>query len=97
MREQIIDVLDGASDVTDPAHLEAVHTALRSWTNAAHSAGGYSPGVERLRPRTLEVPHVGLTPALVLRERNRRSTLDALKAIARRIDAGTPPPNCSAA
>ncbi|WP_338057710.1 AAA domain-containing protein [Streptomyces sudanensis] len=91
VRERIIDVLDGASDVTDPAHLEAVHTALRSWTNAAHSAGGYSPGVERLRPRTLEVPHVGLTPALVLRERNRRSTLDALKAIARRIDAGTPP------
>ncbi|MFJ4746323.1 AAA domain-containing protein [Streptomyces albogriseolus] len=91
VREQIVDTLDGASDVTDPAHLDAVHTALRSWTNAAHSAGGYSPAVERTRPRTLDVPQVGLTPALVLRERNRRSTMDALKAIARQIDAGTPP------
>lgn len=91
VREQIVDTLDGASDVTDPAHLDAVHTALRSWTNAAHSAGGYAPTVERARPRTLDVPQVGLTPALVLRERNRRSTMDALKAIARQIDAGTPP------
>ncbi|MFF9754602.1 AAA domain-containing protein [Streptomyces sp. NPDC014344] len=91
VREQIVDTLDGASDVTDPAHLDAVHTALRSWTNAAHSAGAYTPTVERARPRTLDVPQVGLTPALVLRERNRRSTMDALKAIARQIDAGTPP------
>ncbi|MFI1422350.1 AAA domain-containing protein [Streptomyces sp. NPDC020731] len=91
VREQIVDTLDGASDVTDPAHLDAVHTALRSWTNAAHSAGGYAPTVERVRPRALDVPQVGLTPALVLRERNRRSTMDALKAIARQIDAGTPP------
>ncbi|MFJ3548125.1 AAA domain-containing protein [Streptomyces sp. NPDC090114] len=91
VREQIVDTLDGAADVTDPIHLDAVHTALRSWTNAAHSAGSYSPTVERARPRTLEVPQVGLTPALVLRERNRRSTMDALKAIARQIDAGTPP------
>lgn len=91
VREQIVDTLEGASDVTDPAHLDAVHTALRSWTNAAHSAGGYTPTVERVRPRTLDVPQVGLTPALVLRERNRRSTMDALKAIARQIDAGTPP------
>ncbi|MDT3728336.1 AAA domain-containing protein [Streptomyces sp. DSM 41972] len=91
VREQIVGILNGASDVTDPAHLDIVHTALRSWTNAAHSAGGYAPTVERARPRTLDVPQVGLTPALVLRERNRRSTLDALKAIARQIDAGTPP------
>ncbi|MBL3664755.1 AAA family ATPase [Streptomyces sp. M2CJ-2] len=91
VREQIVGTLDGASDVTDPAHLDAVHTALRSWVNATHSAGSYSPTVERVRPRTLDVPQVGLTPALVLRERNRRSTMDALKAIARQIDAGTPP------
>ncbi|MFD5374819.1 AAA domain-containing protein [Streptomyces griseoincarnatus] len=91
VREQIVDTLEGASDVTDPAHLDAVHTALRSWTNAAHSAGAYTPTVERARPRTLDVPQVGLTPALVLRERNRRSTMDALKAITRQIDAGTPP------
>ncbi|MFJ9039081.1 AAA domain-containing protein [Streptomyces sp. NPDC102406] len=91
VREQIVEVLEGASDVTDPAHLEALHTALRSWVNAAHSAGSYSPTVERVKPRTLDVPQVGLTPALVLRERNRRSTMDALKAIARQIDAGTRP------
>ncbi|MGW1005716.1 AAA domain-containing protein [Streptomyces sp. NPDC002520] len=91
VRERIVEVLEEASDVTDPAHLDAVHTALRSWVNAAHSAGSYSPAVERARPRTLDVPQVGLTPALVLRERNRRSTLDALKAIARQVDTGTPP------
>ncbi|MFE5045160.1 AAA domain-containing protein [Streptomyces sp. NPDC056637] len=91
VREEIVDVLEGASDVTDPEHLEALHTALRSWTNAAHSAGSYLPTVDRAKPRTLDVPQVGLTPALVLRERNRRSTMDALKAIARQIDSGTPP------
>ncbi|WP_078492309.1 AAA domain-containing protein [Streptomyces yerevanensis] len=91
VREGIVEVLEGATDVTDPAHFEALHTALRSWVNAAHSAGSYLPTVERAKPRTLDVPQVGLTPALVLRERNRRSTMDALKAIARQIDGGTPP------
>ncbi|MFJ8861275.1 AAA domain-containing protein [Streptomyces sp. NPDC102451] len=91
VREEIVGVLEGASDATDPVHLDAVHTALRSWVNAAHSAGSYTQAIGRVRPRDLEVPHVGLTPALVLRERNRRSTLDALKAIARQIDGGTPP------
>ncbi|MEV0179025.1 AAA domain-containing protein [Streptomyces sp. NPDC050625] len=91
VREEIVEVLEGASDVTDPEYLGAVHTALRSWVNAAHSAGSYAPTVERAKPRSLDVPHVGLTPALVLRERSRRSTMEALKAIARQIDAGTPP------
>lgn len=91
VRETIVQVLEGASDLTDPEHLDAVHTALRSWVNAAHSAGSYLPTLERAKPRTLDVPQVGFTPALVLRERNRRSTMDALKAIARQIDAGTPP------
>lgn len=91
VREGIVEVLEGASDVTDPEHLEALHTALRSWVNAAHSAGSYLPTVERAKPRNLDVPQVGLTPGLVLRERSRRSTMDALKAIARQIDAGTRP------
>ncbi|MGW0367458.1 AAA domain-containing protein [Streptomyces coeruleorubidus] len=91
VRETIVEVLEGALDVTDPEQLDAVHTALRSWVNAAHSAGSYAPTVERAKPRSLDVPQVGLTPALVLRERSRRSTMDALKAIARQIDAGTPP------
>ncbi|WP_406082372.1 AAA domain-containing protein [Streptomyces zaomyceticus] len=91
VRETIVEGLEGASDVTDPERLDAVHTALRSWVNAAHSAGSYAPTVERAKPRSLDVPQVGLAPALVLRERSRRSTMDALKAIARQIDAGTPP------
>ncbi|GAA2950333.1 hypothetical protein GCM10020227_16770 [Streptomyces flavovirens] len=91
VREEITGLLEGASDGTDPQQLEVLHTALRSWVNAAHSAGSYVPSLERARPRALDVPHVGLAPALVLRERNRRSTLDALKAIARQIDGGTPP------
>ncbi|QCD59673.1 AAA domain-containing protein [Streptomyces hawaiiensis] len=91
VRETIVEELEGALDVTDPEQLDAVHTALRSWVNAAHSAGSYAPTVERAKPRSLDVPQVGLTPALVLRERSRRSTMDALKAIARQIDAGTPP------
>ncbi|WP_030756582.1 MULTISPECIES: AAA domain-containing protein [unclassified Streptomyces] len=91
VRETIVEVLEDALDVTDPDHLDAVHDALRSWVNAAHSAGSYAPTVERAKPRGLDVPQVGLTPALVLRERSRRSTMDALKAIARQIDAGTPP------
>ncbi|MGX1507482.1 UNVERIFIED_CONTAM: transcription elongation GreA/GreB family factor [Streptomyces graminofaciens] len=91
VREEIVAVLEHAADATDPEHLDALHTALRSWVNAAHSAGGYLPSVERAKPRSLDVPHVGFTPALVLRERNRRSTLDALRAIARQVDAGTPP------
>ncbi|MEU0368687.1 AAA domain-containing protein [Streptomyces sp. NPDC006283] len=91
VREEIVAVLEDASDATDPEHLDALHTALRSWVNAAHSAGSYLPDLERVKPRSLDVPHVGFTPALVLRERNRRSTLDALRAIARQIEAGTPP------
>ncbi|MGW3170981.1 AAA domain-containing protein [Streptomyces sp. NPDC001153] len=91
VREEIVEVLEDASDLTDPEHLGTVHTALRSWVNAAHSAGSYTPAVERAKPRGLDVPHVGLAPALVLRERSRRSTMDALKAIARQIDAGTAP------
>lgn len=91
VREGIVEVLEGASDVTEPEHLDPLHDALRSWVNAAHSAGSYTPDVERARPRTLDAPQVGLAPALVLRERSRRSTMDALKAIARQIDSGTPP------
>lgn len=62
VRETIVEVLEGALDVTDPEHLDAVHTALRSWVNAAHSAGSYVPTVERAKPRSLDVPQVGLTP-----------------------------------
>ncbi|MEU2246166.1 AAA domain-containing protein [Streptomyces sp. NPDC019224] len=91
VREEIVEVLAGAADATEPEQLDALHTALRSWTHAAHSAGDYQPSMRRATPPSLDVPHVGFTPALVLRERNRRSTLDALKSIARQIDAGTPP------
>lgn len=91
VREGIVEVLESASDATDPEQLDTLHAALRSWVNAAHSAGSYLPTAQRATSRGLDAPLVGFTPALVLRERNRRSTLDALKTIARRIDAGTPP------
>ncbi|MEW2220788.1 AAA domain-containing protein [Streptomyces sp. NPDC006990] len=91
VREDIVAQLDEALDATDPASLEPLHTALRSWVNATHSAGSYLPTVERSRPRSLDVPTVGFAPALMLRERGRRSTTDALKEIARHIDNGTPP------
>lgn len=91
VREGIVEVLESASDATDPEQLDALHAALRSWVNAAHSAGKYLPTAQRATSRGLDAPLVGFTPALVLRERNRRSTLDALKTIARQIDAGTPP------
>ncbi|MEU3189068.1 AAA domain-containing protein [Streptomyces sp. NPDC006992] len=91
VREDIVAQLDEALDATDPASLDPLHTALRSWVNATHSAGSYLPTVERSRPRSLDVPTVGFAPALMLRERGRRSTTDALKEIARHIDNGTPP------
>ncbi|MDH6228175.1 AAA domain-containing protein [Streptomyces sp. MJP52] len=91
VRESIVATLESAGDLTDPENLAQLHQALRSWVNATHSAGTYLEGVDRVRPRVLDAPHVGLAPALVLRERNRRSTLDALNAIAAQVEGGTPP------
>ncbi|MFF3018102.1 AAA domain-containing protein [Streptomyces sp. NPDC057939] len=91
VREEIREALERAADATEPEQLDELETALRSWVNAAHSAGSYLPGDERVTPHTLAVPVVGFTPALVLRERTRRSTLEALNTIARQVDAGARP------
>ncbi|MFR9757453.1 AAA domain-containing protein [Streptomyces sp. TR06-5] len=91
VREQVRAALDDAGDATETERLDHLHTALRSWANAAHSAGSYQPGLDRLTPSTLDHPQVGFTPALVLRERTRRSTLEALEAIARHVERGTAP------
>ncbi|MFX4293423.1 AAA domain-containing protein [Streptomyces bohaiensis] len=91
VREQIVARLADAGDLTAATHLTAVHDALRVWVNAAHAAGAYHQGISRARPATPESPQVGLTPALVLRERDRSSTLDALKTIARAVDEGVEP------
>ncbi|GAA3491745.1 AAA domain-containing protein [Streptomyces cremeus] len=91
VREEIKHSLDIAADASEAEHIEALHRALHSWTNAVHSAAQYLPGIERERPRSLEVPQVCFAPALVLRERNRRSTLDALKFIADQVEQGREP------
>ncbi|MFD6415288.1 AAA domain-containing protein [Streptomyces sp. NPDC060194] len=91
VREEMNRALEGAADATLPAHLDAVHAALRSWSNAAHAAGSYRPGPERAATRAPDVPLVCFAPALLLRERNRRSTLDALKAIAGHVERGAAP------
>ncbi|WP_319190704.1 AAA domain-containing protein [Streptomyces sp. DK15] len=91
VREEIREALERAADATEPEQLDELETALRSWVNAAHSAGSYLPGDERVTPHTLAVPVVGFTPALVLRERTRRSTLEALNTIARQVDGGARP------
>ncbi|WP_351234615.1 AAA domain-containing protein [Streptomyces sp. NPDC002133] len=91
VREEINRGLEEIGDATDPDGIDGLHAALRTWANAAHAATRYLPGIEREKPRSLDVPQVGFTPALVLRERNRRSTLDALKAIAEHIERGAEP------
>lgn len=87
-REDIRQAMEQAADVTDPEHLEDLHTALRSWANSAHSAARYLPGLERHRSQTFDIPTVGFSPTLVLRERTRRSTLEALSTIAQQVERG---------
>ncbi len=91
VREEIAHTLDTAADASEAEHVEALHLALGSWTNAVHSAAQYLPGIERHKPRSLDVPQVCFAPALVLRERNRRSMLDALQAVAGQVEQGMPP------
>lgn len=91
VREEIRAALEAAGDATEAEHIDRLHAALRSWANAAHSAGGYLPGLDQVTPRTLDHPQVGFTPALVLRERTRRSTLEALNSIVAQVERGAEP------
>ncbi|MCX4987713.1 AAA domain-containing protein [Streptomyces sp. NBC_00568] len=84
--------LEEAGDTTDPFAVEPLHRALNAWVIAAHEAGRYERGAER--PRSAgdpAVPVVGFAPMLILRERTKRSMLDALRGVAARVEQGAEP------
>ncbi|MFF5185116.1 AAA domain-containing protein [Streptomyces sp. NPDC000345] len=84
--------LDAAGDTTDPVFFDQVHRALTTWTIAAHEAGRYDPSPARHRASgDPAVPLVGFAPVLLLRERTRRSMLEALRGVAVSIEQGAEP------
>ncbi|WP_189708972.1 AAA domain-containing protein [Streptomyces phaeofaciens] len=84
--------LEAAGDTTDPALADQLHRALTTWTIAAHEAGRYDPAPARQRASgDPTVPVVGFAPALLLRERTRRSMLEALRGVAVSIEQGAEP------
>ncbi|MFE7547703.1 AAA domain-containing protein [Streptomyces gardneri] len=91
-RELVLQDLEGAGDTTDAETRELLHRALKTWAIAAHEAGRYSPS-ERRPGSTADasVPVVTFAPALLLRERTRRSMLEALRGVAHRIEQGAAP------
>ncbi|MFF4346238.1 AAA domain-containing protein [Streptomyces sp. NPDC001530] len=88
VREFIRGQLEAAGDATARDRLDPLHQALESWALAAHQAGRYQTGTRAHRPVGLDVPLVSFAPALILRERTRRSTLDVLRRIAQQVDQG---------
>ncbi|MFZ3497570.1 AAA domain-containing protein [Streptomyces sp. 5.8] len=90
-RESIREDLE-AVDTTDPDQQEVLHQALRTWVIAAHEAGRYESGAaQHSAAGGRSVPVVSFAPALVLRERTRRSMLEALQGVATRIEQGAEP------
>ncbi|WP_405941690.1 AAA domain-containing protein [Streptomyces sp. NBC_00207] len=90
-RESIRQDLE-AADTTDPDQLGTVHQALSTWVIAAHEAGRYeSSAVHHSAAAGRRVPEVTFAPALILRERTRRSMLEALQGVANRIEQGAEP------
>ncbi|MFF4654718.1 AAA domain-containing protein [Streptomyces sp. NPDC001381] len=84
--------LDAAGDTTDPMLFDQLHRALTTWTIAAHEAGRYDPSPARHRASgDPAVPLVGFAPVLLLRERTRRSMLEALRGVAVSIEQGAEP------
>ncbi|MFC9397324.1 AAA domain-containing protein [Streptomyces sp. NPDC057027] len=91
-RELALQDLEGSGDTTDPEVHELLHRALKTWAIAAHEAGRYSPSPRRPGPTAdASVPVVTFAPALILRERTRRSMLEALRNVAHRIEQGASP------
>ncbi|WP_435212160.1 AAA domain-containing protein [Streptomyces sp. bgisy034] len=92
IRERVRQELEAAGDTTDPALAEQLHRALNTWTIAAHEAGRYDPSPTRHRAAgDPAVPVVGFAPVLLLRERTRRSMLEALRGVALSIEQGAEP------
>lgn len=79
-------------DTTDPQLADHLHRALTTWTIAAHEAGRYDRAPNRHRAAgDPAVPVVSFAPVLLLRERTRRSMLEALRAVALSIEQGAEP------
>ncbi|MFE1411847.1 AAA domain-containing protein [Streptomyces sp. NPDC058746] len=91
-RESIRQDLE-TSDATDPGQHAILHQALRTWVIAAHEAGRYESDPTRHQSTATgrSVPVVSFAPALLLRERTRRSMLEALQGVANRIEQGAEP------
>ncbi|WP_405887747.1 AAA domain-containing protein [Streptomyces sp. NBC_01136] len=84
--------LEAAGDTTDPALADRLHRALTTWTIAAHQAGRYISSTTRHRTGgDPAVPVVSFAPVLLLRERTRRSMLEALRGVAMSIEQGAEP------
>ncbi|MFM9550716.1 AAA domain-containing protein [Streptomyces caniscabiei] len=84
--------LEAAGDTTDPQLAGQMHRALTTWTIAAHEAGRYDRAPNRHRAAgDPAVPVVSFAPMLLLRERTRRSMLEALRSVALSIEQGAEP------
>ncbi|MEV1063008.1 AAA domain-containing protein [Streptomyces sp. NPDC050263] len=84
--------LEAAGDTTDPQLADHLHRALTTWTIAAHEAGRYDRAPNRHRAAgDPAVPVVSFAPVLLLRERTRRSMLEALRSVALSIEQGAEP------
>nr|WP_257033454.1 AAA domain-containing protein [Streptomyces sp. Ag109_G2-15] len=84
--------LEAAGDTTDAMLADPLHRALTTWTFAAHEAGRYDPSPVRHRATgDPAVPVVSFAPVLLLRERTRRSMLEALRGVALHIEQGAEP------
>ena len=67
--------------------LAALHEALETWTQAAGPEARYLPTVARHAPRYGRSPAVSFAPALILRRRGTRATVQALRSISGAIQA----------
>ncbi|WAL72280.1 AAA domain-containing protein [Kitasatospora sp. YST-16] len=90
-REVIRRSLEDAGAVTEQNDIEYVHQALEAWAIAAHQNGRYLRQEAQHRSSSAVEPRVSFAPALVLRERSRRTNIDALQGIARAIEQGAGP------
>ncbi|MFF1871814.1 AAA domain-containing protein [Kitasatospora herbaricolor] len=90
-RETILRLLDEAGSLSGPEGIELVHRALEAWAIASHERGSYLPQRVRHRPASTAQPVVSFAPAVILRERSRRTNIEALQGIARQIEQGAEP------
>ncbi|MEV8096689.1 AAA domain-containing protein [Kitasatospora sp. NPDC085879] len=90
-REAIRHHLEEAGSVAGPDDLDRLHRALEVWAIAAHPNGRYLRQDAPHRPVSLAEPRVAFAPAVVLRERSRRTNVEALHGIARAITGGAEP------